>query len=130
MIDRPRVLMVEDAGPVLGVFRDALGRAGFEVETAGTAAEAVELLAGRRYAAIVADCFLPDLAPLDWLAAVRGVAPTSPFVVYSGSIRLEELRAHAADFRAVAVLEKPLAPARLVAAVQRAMGKQPDEGRS
>ena len=130
MIDRPRVLMVEDASPALGVLRDALGRAGFEVETAGTATEAVELLASRRYAAIVADCFLPDLAPLDWLAAVRGVAPTTPFVVYSGSIRLEELRAHAADFRAVAVLEKPFAPARLVEAVQRAMGEQPDEARS
>ncbi len=122
MIDRTHVLMVEDAGSVLSVFRDALGRAGFEVESAQTATEAVELLATRRYAVIVADCFLPDLAPLDWLAALRGVAPKTPLVMYSGSIRLEELRHQARDFGAVAVLEKPFAPATLVAAVQRALG--------
>ena len=99
------------------------------METASTANEAVGLLATERYAVIVADCFLPDLPLLDWLAALRSVAPTTPLVVYSGSIRLEELRAHAANFRAAAVLEKPCAPARLVEDVQRAMRKQPDEGR-
>ncbi len=101
--------------------RDALWRAGFDVESASMATEAVELLASRRYAAIVADCFLPDLAPLDWLAALRGVAPKTPLVIYSGSLRLEELRRQARDFGAVAVLEKPFSPAQLVEAVRAAL---------
>ncbi len=53
--------------------------------------------------------FLPDLSPLDWLAAVRGVAPRTRLVVYSGSIRLEAVRGHAVDFGAVGVL-KPFSP--------------------
>jgi DNA-binding NtrC family response regulator len=57
---------------VLGVLHEAFGRAGLEVASAQTATEAVEPLAGRRYVAIVADSFLPNLSPLDWLAAVRG----------------------------------------------------------
>jgi DNA-binding NtrC family response regulator len=112
--------MVEDAGSVLAVMRDALERGGFEIETASTAIEAIGLLATERYAVIVADCFLPDLPPLDWLAAVRSAAPVTPLIVYSGSVRLEELRGLAADVRAVAALEKPFSPARLVEAVQRA----------
>jgi len=117
--------MVEDAGSVLAVMRGALERGGFEIETAGTAIEAIGLLATERYAVIVADCFLPDLRPLDWLAAVRSAAPATPLVVYSGSIRPEELRGLAADFHAVAVLEKPFSPARLVEAVQRACAAGP-----
>jgi DNA-binding NtrC family response regulator len=125
---RPRVLMVEDAGSVLAVMRDALERGGFEIDTASTAIEAIGLLATERYAVIVADCFLPDLPPLDWLAAVRSAAPATPLIVYSGSVRLEELRGLAADVRAVAALEKPFSPVRLVEAVQRACAAGSREG--
>jgi DNA-binding NtrC family response regulator len=121
--------MVEDAGAVLAVMREALERGGFEIDTATTAIEAIGLLATERYAVIVADCFLPDLPPLDWLAAVRSAAPATPLVFYSGSIRLDELWALAADFRAVAVLEKPFSPSRLVEVVQRACGAGPGAGR-
>jgi two-component system copper resistance phosphate regulon response regulator CusR len=113
--------MIEDAGPVLGVLRLALERAGFAVEGAQTAAAGLERLATRRYAVIVADCFLPDAPPLDWLAAARAAAPDTPLIIYSGSIRLEELRRHGAGVGAVAVLEKPFSPARLVEAVRAAL---------
>jgi DNA-binding response OmpR family regulator len=69
--------LVEDAAPVLDVLREALERAGFAVDTARTATETMGSLTARRYAAIVADCMLPDLTPLDWLAALRGAAPHS-----------------------------------------------------
>ncbi len=47
--------------------------------TAPTATEALELLDGRQYAVIAADSFLPDLSPLDWLAALRGAGyPADP----------------------------------------------------
>jgi CheY-like chemotaxis protein len=37
---RPRVLVLEDGGALRDVFRDALGHADFEVDTAATATEA------------------------------------------------------------------------------------------
>jgi DNA-binding response OmpR family regulator len=56
---------------------------GFEVDTAATAAEALAHLATRPYAGIIADCILPGLPILDWLAALRGAAPRTPLVLYS-----------------------------------------------
>ena len=47
---RSRILVVEDAPALLDLFRDALDPAGFEVDTAATATEALNRLATRRYA--------------------------------------------------------------------------------
>jgi DNA-binding NtrC family response regulator len=62
-----------------------------------------------------------DLAPLDWLAAIRGVAPRTPLVLYSVTGVLEDLKSHAWDWGAVTTLEKPVKPGELVAAVQEAI---------
>jgi DNA-binding response OmpR family regulator len=88
---RLRVLIVEDVGPCATSSATCLGPAGFEVDTVATATEALDRLATRRYAVIVADCVLPGLPVLDWLAALRGAAPTTPLILCSGTIG-EELR--------------------------------------
>jgi DNA-binding response OmpR family regulator len=89
---------------------------------AQTATGAIGLLSARRYAAILTDCDLPDLPALDWLAAIRGVAPTTPLVIYttSPSGGIDDLRGYAVDFGA-AVIEQPLSPAQLVEAVRAAL---------
>jgi DNA-binding response OmpR family regulator len=120
---RPRLLLVEDTAAVLDFVRESLVGAGFEVDTAQTATEAVERLTERRYAAIVSDCVLPDLPPLEWLAAARGAAPATPLVVYSGAVHLDELQRLARAWRVAAVLAKPFAPAQLVEAVRGAVAK-------
>ena len=119
---RRRLLLVEDAVPALDGLGEGLASAGFEVDTARTAAEAMERLAGHRYAAIMTDCDLPDLSPGDRPAAMRGAAPVTPLVVYSGMVGIDELRSLARYWGAVAVLEKPFAPTQLVAAVREAIG--------
>jgi DNA-binding response OmpR family regulator len=78
---RSRTLLVEDHDPLLTVLCDVLYGAGFEVASASTATQAIDILAGHHYAAILADCSLPDLPALDWLTAVRGAAPTMPLVL-------------------------------------------------
>jgi DNA-binding response OmpR family regulator len=124
-----RLLLVEDAAPVLDVLREALERAGFTVDTARAATEAMTLLTARRYAALVADCILPDLA--HWTGWQRSgcAAPTTPLVVYSGTVVLEDLEGLARDWGAVAVLQKPFVPAQLVAAVREAIETPADRGR-
>ena len=64
---------------------------------------------------------LPDLPPLEWLAVARGAAPTTPLVIYSGAVHLDELKGLARDWRVAAVLAKPFLPAQLVAAVRGAI---------
>jgi DNA-binding NtrC family response regulator len=72
---------------------------------------------------IVADCVLPDLPALDWPAALRRAAPTTPLILCSGTIG-DELRRQAADFRAAGMLEKPFTIARLVEVVRRVIEGQ------
>jgi DNA-binding NtrC family response regulator len=120
----PRLLLIEDDHSLRGIMREILARGGFEVETASRAAEAVNLLATHRYAAIVSDCRLPDLLPLDWLAALRGAAPTTPLILVSGLIGPSDAQRLALECRAFAVLEKPFPAEQLVTAVKRAIEVQ------
>jgi CheY-like chemotaxis protein len=117
---RARFLIVVDVGAPRDVFRDALDPAGFEVDTAATTTEALDRLATRRYAVIIADCVLPGQPVLDWLGALRGAAPTTPLILCSGTIG-DELRQHAADFRASAVLQKPFTLGQFVTAIRGAI---------
>jgi DNA-binding response OmpR family regulator len=84
--------------------------------------EGGERLAGRRYAAILSVCVLPDFPPLEWLAVARGAAP--PPVVYSGAVHLDELKELAREWRVAAVLAKPFSPAELVTAVRGAIATE------
>jgi DNA-binding response OmpR family regulator len=112
-------LLVEDTAAVRDLVRDSFEAAGFEVDTAQTATEAAERLAAR--AAILSDCVLPDLPPLEWLAVARGTAPTTPLVVCSGAVHLDELRELAKEWRLATGLAKPFSPGELVAAVREAI---------
>jgi DNA-binding response OmpR family regulator len=123
---RPRILLVEDNPDVRDVVRESLQDGGFEVDAAHTATEAFERLTVGQYAAILSDCVLPDLPPLEWLAVARSVAPVTPLVVYSGAVHLDELRELASDWGVAAVLAKPFSPSQLVAAVRAAVARLPD----
>ncbi len=117
----PAILLVEDEAPIRGALRDALRRAGFDVDTAPTGADALQRLGERPYAVIAADCFLPDIGAPDWIAAIRGMRPEIPLVLFSGAVGIDALRRLARGWRASAVLEKPFAPAQLVAAIEAAL---------
>jgi CheY-like chemotaxis protein len=123
---RPRLLLVEDTAAVMEIVRESLEDAGFEVDTAQTAIEAVERLTEHRYAAILSDYVLPDLPPLEWLAVARGIAPLTPLVIYSGAVQLAEELARA--WRVTVVLAKPVLPAQLVEAVRQAIARDPNAG--
>jgi DNA-binding response OmpR family regulator len=125
----PRLLLVEDARPVREALSESLTAAGFEVDTAETATRALEWLSTRRYAAIVADWVLPDLSPSDWLATIRGAAPTTPVVLYSGAIAPDDLQQFARSWKVAAVLTKPFPLAQLVATVWEAIHSRADGGR-
>jgi DNA-binding response OmpR family regulator len=77
----------------------ALGRAGREIDTAATATEALDRLATRQYTVIVADCGLPVLPVLDWLAGLRGAARTTPLILHTGRLEPGVLAAEGLDAR-------------------------------
>lgn len=89
-IDRPAssnlVLVVEDEILVRMVVVDQLLDAGFQVEEAGTAAEALRVIneAGSRFGAAILDIGLPDRKGDDLAAELHVVRPDLPIIIASG----------------------------------------------
>lgn len=112
---RPRVLVVDDEPVVRSVARVMLERAGFAVEEAGGAEEALDRVrsAPAPFAAVLLDYTLPDRAGTDVLPELHRLSPGVRVVLTSGRPE-EELPAHGAD----AYLAKPFTREQLVAAVR------------
>jgi DNA-binding NtrC family response regulator len=113
-----RVLLVEDHAALRSAMLGALEVAGFEAIGAGGAAEALEVLGQRRMDVVVADYYLPGITGLDLLTAIKGSAPSTPLILYSGAMT-DTIAEEARNFGVRALLEKPVSNARLVEVVGR-----------
>jgi two-component system C4-dicarboxylate transport response regulator DctD/two-component system response regulator AauR len=116
-----RVLLVEDDPVVRSALLGALEAARFEAVGVADAVEALGVLGQRRVAVVVADHHLPGgVSGLDLLAAIRGAAPGTPLILYSGGMT-DELAERASEFDVRALLEKPVSAERLIKAVRAAL---------
>ncbi len=113
------VLLVEDTPSLSHVYAAQLKRAGYRVDCAFTAAEAVALHAGAAHRVVLLDLMLPDGDGIDVLRAMRAVDPGVRAIVITanGSINraVEAMRGGAFDF-----LVKPFDENRLMRAVDAA----------
>jgi two-component system response regulator TctD len=112
-----RVLLIEDNSELVSLLIKGLGQAGFSADSVGTAADALQVLATMRYAALVLDLGLPDADGLSLLREIRHRHDTTPVLVLTArngvSDRVAGLRAGADDY-----LAKPFAMEELVARLQ------------
>ena len=120
-VDAPlsRVLVVDDEPELASLMRDILEAAQFEVAHAETGAVALELLGEARFDAIVSDLRMPDM---DGAALWREVRERHPLLLRRMVfVTGDTLSPAAAEFlreTGCAALEKPFAPADLVARVR------------
>jgi EAL domain-containing protein (putative c-di-GMP-specific phosphodiesterase class I)/CheY-like chemotaxis protein len=120
-----RVLIVDDEPQVLAGIRRAIGRH-FDIDAVARADDAIERLKrGERYAAILSDLAMSDMDGLMFLEHARHLAPSTPRIMLSGHADRAALmeainRAGVAGF-----LQKPVAPATLIAALTRAIADSP-----
>jgi DNA-binding response OmpR family regulator len=109
-----RLLIVEDEVRIAELVRGGLTRAGFAVDTAGTAADAIAALEIGSYDAAVLDLGLPDGDGLDVLTQARRSGRTIPFLLLTARDTVDDrvlgLNAGADDY-----LIKPFAMDELVA---------------
>jgi two-component system, OmpR family, KDP operon response regulator KdpE len=82
-----RVLVVDDEAGIRKVVRDALERAGHEVETAGDGEEASRLLEESDFALVITDLNMPRM---DGRALVRHIRKSSPVPILVLTVRQEE----------------------------------------
>jgi DNA-binding NtrC family response regulator len=107
---RDRLLVVDDDEQVLRTYLDHFSRAGFEVLTAGSLAEAAERLSSGRFDAVIADvCLTPELGSegLAIAAYLRHLRHAPPVVVLT-AYGLPDRAEAAARLGVEAFLHKPV----------------------
>ena len=115
----PRILIVDDEPQIQRFLRPALAAAGFEVETAATAAEAKRLAATRAPALIVLDLGLPDGDGKTVIETIRAFSAV-PIIVLSARDQETEKIA-ALDLGANDYVEKPFGIGELLARIRVAL---------
>ncbi|MFN3241192.1 MAG: ATP-binding protein [Planctomycetota bacterium] len=116
------VLVVEDEDLVLRLMESVLGGAGYEVLTARSAADALQVLAARErdVQMLVSDVVLPDRTGIDLAEQIRRRRPGLPALFVSGYAH-QHLRTRD-EF-----LPKPFLPAQLLRAVRSVLDRAPGE---
>ncbi len=117
----PRILIVDDDGPV----RRALGRliqaAGYRVELFASAEEYLAREPADLPACLVLDIRMPGMGGLELQRAIGGTPRSLPIVFVSGHGD-DEARNQALAAGAIAVLSKPLDEQVLLGAIRSAVG--------
>ena len=80
------VLVVDDDAATLKVMKLALSKRGYEVSTAGSAGEALELINRGNFDAVIADIMMPEQDGFAFLSEVRKRPDTAtiPFIFLTG----------------------------------------------
>ena len=122
-VARRRVLLVDDEAGVLYVASQALARAGFEVLTASSGADALRCVGARAddIGLVILDLTMPELDGRDTLIALRKLRPSLRVVLTSGYSEQEALREFG-DGTLAGFLQKPFGPRTLIDCVTRAIG--------
>ncbi|RME24586.1 MAG: sigma-54-dependent Fis family transcriptional regulator [Deltaproteobacteria bacterium] len=120
----PTVLVVDDDATTRHLVRRRLEAAGFDCESARTAAEAIQKVEAGFHGVVLLDLQLPDMDGRTVLPTLRHIDPTNPVVILTShgtaDIALDSLREGAFDF-----LDKELIAERLVSTVKRAADSLP-----
>jgi CheY-like chemotaxis protein len=106
MGSRERVLVVDDDADSREILKLVLGDAGFMVETARDAREALERLRAAQPDLILSDLQMPGMSGLDLIRTLRGRGIPVPVVLLTGA-DTRDLCTSAAAYGAAACLAKP-----------------------
>jgi CheY-like chemotaxis protein len=118
-MSRGVVLLVDDDANILHFVSLGLQGAGYEVLTAASARDALELNRQRAFDAVLLDYGLPEMTGIEVLERVRRAHPQIPAILSSGRVSPQL----AADARrlGIAALEKPYRLSVLIQALEDAL---------
>lgn len=106
------ILIVEDEPAIADLIAMTLGAAGYRCETAGSGADAADLLEENRYALVFLDIMLPEIDGYELMEYIRPMGMPVIFTTAKGALkeRVKGLRMGADDY-----IVKPFEPEELLA---------------
>lgn len=119
---RPRVLLVEDEPELRTVTQLGLAKE-FEVDAAGSAAEAERLMATRRYDVVVSDHLMQGTPGLDFLRLARERHPGTMRIMITGYTNPELISRSVSLAGLAACLVKPVPAEELARTIWAALGR-------
>jgi len=119
-----RVLVVEDNDELASLIARALERAGLDVDSARSVADAEASLRAMGYAAVVLDLGLPDADGLDLLDRMRRRRDSTPVLILTARSGIAD-RVKGLDKGASDYLIKPFATEELIARLQALLRRAP-----
>jgi DNA-binding response OmpR family regulator len=122
-----KVLVVDDEPKIVSFVTRALTARGYDVDSAGNGADALELIRGGGYAVVVLDLRLPDIDGIDVLRRALEDRPDQQVIVLSAlpdvSTKVQCLDIGAADY-----VTKPFSLTELLARVRRRVRQRASDG--
>lgn len=92
---QPTVLCVDDEAPALQLRRLVLEKAGFNVYTAATASDAMQIVRTRPLDLVLTDYYLDGVTGGELARAVKDAHPRLKVAIYSGALELPSDADHA-----------------------------------
>lgn len=86
-----RLLVLDDEPNILRALKRLLRRDGYELHTATTAQEALEILATKEFQVVLSDQRMPEMTGTDFLSRVKELYPDTIRIVLSGYTDLESV---------------------------------------
>ena len=115
-----RILVVDDESSITGALELILGERGYQVETAASVAEAVELLARRPFDLVLTDLRLTDSTGIELLTRIKQDSPETEVILMTGHGSVD-LTIEAIKRGAYYYVEKPFTPGQVLMLVDRAL---------
>jgi CheY-like chemotaxis protein len=124
MKKRERILIVDDDASAREVMAEVLTAAGFVVESAADGYEALWLAARHAHDIVVTDVSMPGIDGVELTRRLHAFARQVPVILTTGLAETRDLLTSAADYGAVACLQKPMNLDELVWTIERAIAVQ------
>src|SRR5260370_37177781 len=121
-MDSIAVLVVDDEESVRTYVAELLGSAGYQVRTAQSGSQALEMLAGNSFDAVLLDVMMPEMTGLEVLKRYRAAHGASPVIVLSALASADDAM-RAMKLGATDYLSKPFSSSELAQSLARTLGK-------
>ena len=118
-----RVLIVDDEEILRVAFGGLFKRSGWDAATAGSGAEALEMLAESRFDVLLVDLRMPEMNGQEVCRRVREKWPEMPVFVVSGYVTKEDEELLVEHLGVVEVFRKPVEMSELMESIRRTLEK-------